>query len=60
MPKGREVKDFLNKIVLGRNMVLKEELEDADMMVENFQLAPLPGDSPDFRYRILYAIAQVQ
>jgi len=60
MPKGRKVKDFLNKIVLGRNVILKEELEKADMMAKNFQLAPLPGDSPDFRYRILYAIAQAQ
>jgi len=60
MPKGMEIKDFLNKIVLGKNMVLKEELEDEDMMVENFQLVPLPGDSRDFQYRILYAIAHAQ
>lgn len=60
MPKGERVKNLLNEIILGRNMVLKEELEDADMMVENFQLVPLLGDSPDLQYRILYAIAHAQ
>jgi len=60
IPKGQGFKEFLNKIILGKNIMLKEELGDEDMMAESFQLVPLSGDSPDFKYRILYATAHVQ
>jgi len=60
IPKGQRFKEFLNKIILGKNIVLKEELVDDDMMVESFQLVPLSGDSPDFKYKILYAVAYAQ
>lgn len=58
MPKGREVKELLNKLILGKTLVLKEEIEDG--MMENFQLVPLPCHSPSFRYKVLYAIAHAR
>ncbi len=57
IPKEKEVKDYLNNLIFRRDLVLGRELEDKDMMVENFQLTPIPDDSPDFRHRYLYAIA---
>lgn len=60
MPKGRSIKEFLNELVLGKTLVLKEEVEDGDMAAENFKLVPLPCNSPDFRHQILYAIARTK
>ena len=57
MPKGKEVKGYLNQIIFNQTIVIKPELQDADMIAENFQLVPIPPDSPDYRHRILYAIA---
>ena len=60
MPKGRKVREFLSKIILGRTVVGKPELDDSDMIAENYQQVPVPSDSPDFRHRILYAIAHAR
>ena len=60
IPGGKGVKNYLSNLTNGRNLLLQEELEDKDMMVENFQLTPIPDDSPDFRHRYLYAIAYVR
>jgi hypothetical protein len=50
MPKGKEVKEFLNKSTSSRKTVLKAELEEEDMKIlENTQLVPLPCSSPNFR-----------
>lgn len=56
-PKGKEIKEFLKERILGKNLSLKNEIEDE--MVIDFQLIPLPNNSPDFRHQILYAIAHV-
>lgn len=60
MPKGREVREFLSKIILGRTIVARLELDDSDMIAENFKLTPIPCDSPDYRHRILYAVAHAR
>ena len=60
MPKGREIKEFLNKIILGKTIVIKPELDDSDIMAGNCKLTPIPSDSLDCRYRILYAIAHAR
>lgn len=60
MPKGKEVKEYLNQIILGRAVVAKPELDDSDMIAGNFQLVPIPSDCLDYRHRILYAIAQTR
>lgn len=60
MPKGRELREFLSKIILGRTVVAKPELDDSDMIAENFQLVPIPSDCLDYRHRILYAIAHAR
>ncbi len=60
MPKGKEVKEYLNQIILGKTIVAKPELDGSDMIAENFQLVPIPSDCPNYRHRILYAIAHTQ
>jgi len=54
LPKGERIKGFLSRFLFGTS-VLKEEIEDG--MVENIQLEPIPSGSPNFQYRVLYAIA---
>jgi len=57
IPRGKEVKNYLGNLIFRKNLVLGEELDDKDMMVENYQLTPLSSDSLDFKHRYLYAIA---
>ena len=58
MPKGEEIREFINKIILHK-IVLKEEIENGDIKaVENIQLVPILSALPDHQHRILYAIAQ--
>ena len=54
MPKGEEIKGFISRFLFGTS-VLKAEIEDE--MVENIQLEPIRSDSPNFQYKVLYAIA---
>lgn len=59
MPKGVEVKEFINKSILGDNTFpLKEEIENG--VVENVQPEPIRDDSPNFQYRVLYAVAHTR
>lgn len=55
LPKGKEIKEFLKERIMGKNLILKNEIEYG--IVNDFQLTPLPIDSPDFQYQLLYAIA---
>ena len=57
IPKGKIIKEFLNKVIIGKTLVFKEEIEEGDIIVEDLQLVPLPHDLPDFEHQILYAIA---
>lgn len=58
-PKGREIKEFFKQLLSqNSNIILGEEIEAG--MAENVELIRLGCDSPDFRYRFLYAIAYVQ
>ena len=59
-PKGKEVKEFLRRIILGETVVTKPELGDSDMIAENLKLIPIPSDSPDNRHKISYAIAHAR
>jgi len=56
IPKGGIIRGFLSNKIRSKNIVLKDEIEEG--MAENVQLTSLSNDSPNFRYRILYIIAQ--
>ena len=60
VPKGKRIKEFLNKIILGKDIVLKEEITDENMASQTFELTPLAYDTPDFRHKILYARCHVK
>ncbi|MFC2001737.1 class I SAM-dependent methyltransferase [Chloroflexota bacterium] len=60
IPKGREIREFLNQVIFGKTLLLKNELVEEDMVAENFQLTPLPGNCSDHQYQILYAIAHAR
>lgn len=60
VPGGKKVKSILNKIVLGKTIVIKEEVADEDMVVDNLKLTPIPSNIPNFGHKILYAIAHPQ
>ena len=59
MPKGKEIREFLNRLVLRKTLVLKEEIENGDI-IGDFRLIPLPSDIPDSQHRILYAVAHAR
>lgn len=60
MPGGRRIRGILDKSIFHK-APLKEELEDEDMKIlGNIQLAPLPCNSSNSRYKILYAVAQAR
>lgn len=54
--KGKELRGYLSQLVFRKPLVLKEEIEDSNM-IGNFHLTPLPCDVPDPRHRIIYALA---
>jgi len=60
MPKGKEVKEYLNQIIFAKTIVVKPELEGSDMIAENLKLTPIPCDSSDYRHRNFYAIAHTR
>jgi len=61
LPKGKEFRRLLNKIILNKTLVLQSEIVEEDMKtLENIQLQPLPCESPDFRHKIIYAIAHTR
>lgn len=55
IPKGKNVKEWLKKIIYPPPIILKEEIEDG--IVDNVQSLLIPSDSPDFHHRIIYVIA---
>ncbi len=56
MPKGIEIKEFINKTILSNKISpLTQEIEDG--RVENIQLEPIRDDSPNFQYKVIYAVA---
>ncbi len=57
IPKGAKIKEFLSCSLLGTS-VLKEEIEDG--MAETIQPEPIPDDSPNFQYRVIYAVADAR
>jgi hypothetical protein len=60
MPRGGRIRNILDRYAFHKTM-LKTELEAEDMKIlENIQLVPLPPNSPNFRYKILYAVAQAR
>ena len=60
IPKGKEVKEYLNQIILAKTIVVKPELEGSDMIAENLKLTSILCDYPDYRHRILYAITHAR
>jgi 2-polyprenyl-3-methyl-5-hydroxy-6-metoxy-1,4-benzoquinol methylase len=60
VPKGSEAKKLINKFILHKT-ALKGGIKDGDMKIlEDIRLVPLPRNSPDFRHKILYAIAHAR
>lgn len=60
MPRGKEFREFLNRVV-GKRLVLGNEIENKTIeTVKNLPLDLLSGNSPDFQHRIVYAVAQLQ
>ncbi len=57
VPKGGAIKALLNKSIYHKT-ILKAEIDDD--MAENVQLVPISCHSPDFRHRILYAVAHAR
>lgn len=53
--KGREL---LKRVFYGSLTPLKPEVEDG--MAELYPLVPIPGESPDSQYKILYAVAHAR
>jgi SAM-dependent methyltransferase len=57
LPAGRKLKYFLNKTILGKIIIIKEEVLDEDIVVQDLKLTPLRSNIPNFSYKILYALA---
>ncbi len=55
-PAGRKLKESLKKPLLGRNLTLKNEIENN--VSNDVQLVPIPPESLDTKHQILYAIAR--
>jgi hypothetical protein len=59
MPKGKTIKNLLNKLLLHK-IVLKEEIEEKDMIYEKFHLESLDGNYQNGKFKIIYSIAHAQ
>lgn len=57
IPKGKEIKGFLNRVVIGKTIKVKPELTSSDMVAENFKMTPVSCNSAENRHKILYAVA---
>lgn len=61
VPKVREFRELIKKLIGYETLVLPEEINDEDMrMVEKIHPVPLCCDSPNFEHAILYGIARVR
>ena len=56
MPETMKSKEILKRIFFGKLAPLPAEMEDG--MAEYAAPVPIPGDSPNFQYKVLYAIAR--
>lgn len=57
LPGGSRLRGWLSAAFLGRTIVGKVELDDADVDDQECPLKPLPADRPDRRHQTLYVIA---
>ncbi len=60
MPGGRIMKDFLDGFTLDKIKIMPEiEEKDIEVLnIKNIKFVPLPRESPNFNYKILYVIAK--
>jgi len=58
VPKTLGAREYLKRLFYGRLTPLKPEVEDG--MAELYPLIPIPSDSPNSQYKILYAVAHAQ
>ena len=56
IPKTMKGKEILKRIFFGKLLTLGEEIEDG--MVEYCEPVPIPGDSPNCEYKVLFAVAR--
>ena len=57
MPKTMRMKAIFKRVFFGKLLTLKEEIEDG--IVEYSPPVPIPCDSPNYQYKVLYAVARV-
>ena len=57
MPKTMRMKEIFKRFFFGKLLTLKEEIEDG--IVEYSPPTPIPSDSPNLQYKVLYAVASV-
>ena len=62
VPKGKSIKARLVNLTSSADVILKGGIgEDIDSgLVDNIQLVPIPNDSPNKCYQILYALAHAK
>ncbi len=58
IPKTMKGKEILKRIFFGKLLTLGEEIEDG--MVAYCEPVPIPGDSPNCEYKVLFAVAHIQ
>ncbi len=57
MPKTMRMKAIFKRVFFGKLLTLKEEIEDG--VVEYSPPMPIPSDSPNLQYKVLYAVAHI-
>jgi len=57
MPKTMKGKEIFKRIFSGRLLTLPPEIEEG--MAEYYPPVPIPYDSPNFDYKVLYAVAHI-
>ncbi len=55
IPKTMKGKEILKRIFFGKLLTLGGEIEDG--MAEYYEPVPIPYDSPNFQYKVLFAVA---
>ena len=57
MPKTMKMKEIFKRLLFGKLLELKNEIEDG--VVEYSAPVPIPYSSPNLQYKVLYAIARI-
>jgi len=57
IPKTMEGKELLKRIFFGKLLPLPPEIHDG--MAEYKAPVPIPNDSPNYEYKVIYAVARV-